>query len=169
MTRRMLAPIVSIKHYIHQTLLTVTGGTVRNVTIAEAVVAPAAANAFDVVQGSVIKAVYVELWFVGTGSTGTLTSFNLTIEKTVGDQTDMTFTQSTNLGTYPNKKNILYTTQGNIGTFVDGTNPIPLFRAWIKIPKGKQRMGLGDNIMLNVNSVGSNSSICGFFTYKEYQ
>ncbi len=167
--RGMRAPINSIKHYVYQSIVEIVNGAILNIVIADAGVAPAAAASNDVLQGSVIKAIWCELWFVGNEISGNLTSFNLTIEKIPSGLTPMTFVQSTNLGSYPNKKNILYTTQGNIGSSIDGVNAVPLVRQFFLIPKGKQRMGLADQLMLNINSVGSNASVCGIFTYKEYR
>jgi len=169
MPRRMLSPIMSVKHYVHQTLQTVASGAVANIVIADSVIAPATALAFQVSEGSILKAVFVELWIVGIGATDGLLTFNMTVEKSPSNLTNMTFGESVNLGGYSNKKNILYTTQGNMSSIVDGAQPIPLYRAWIKIPKGKQRMGKGDRIVLNINSVGQPASICGIFIYKEYK
>ncbi len=167
--RRMLAPINTNKHYVHQTPLTVVNGTMRNLTVADSVVAPATANSFSVEEGSVIKAVWLEMWLVGLGTTGNTSTFTITVEKLPANQTAMTLTQSANLGGYPNKKNILYTTQGIIGASAD-TGPIPLVRQFFLIPKGKQRMGLSDRIMLNLNNSGTTDyQICGIFTYKEYR
>ncbi len=79
----------------------------------------------------------------------------------------MTLAQSQNLGAYPNKKNILYTTQGILADANDGGPTIPLIRGWIKIPKGKQRMGLDDRIVVNITAVGA-LRLCGISTFKEY-
>ncbi len=167
--RGMKSPIMSVKHYVHQTLLTVTSGTIRNVELAATVVAPATGASNQVQEGSVVKALWVEMWFINIGAAGSTTSFNLTIEKRPSSAAAMTFTNSTNLGSYLNKKNILYVTQGNIGATVVGSGAMPMFRQLIMIPKGKQRMGLGDDIVLNVNSVGADGQICGITTYKEYR
>ncbi len=93
--------------------------------------------------------------------------FTITLEKVPGAGNTITFTESTDLFSYANKKNIIYTTQGLASN--DGiAAPIPVIRQWFKIPKGKQRMGLGDTWNLNVSSRGSDDLImCGFMTYKE--
>ncbi len=49
------------------------------------------------------------------------------------------------------------------------TNSVPLFRGWVKIPKGKQRFGLGDEFIVAFESVGEAAQLCGFSTYKEYK
>ncbi len=169
MARRMLSPIMTIKHYVHQSLVTVASGAILVIDAVDGVVAPATAAANQVQEGSVVKAVWFELWAVSIGAAGTLSSFTLSIEKRPSGGTPMTAAQSVNLGAYPNKKNIFYVTQGNIGSLNDGAQPIPLFKGWIKIPKGKQRVGIADEISLNIAAVGESLSVCGIFTYKEYR
>jgi len=166
--RRMLAPINSIKHFVHQTILNVPSGTIANITVADAVNAPAVASSLQVNVGCIIKAVYIEMWYVATDASDTRSSFTLTVEKIPSGAPGMTFTNSSNLGAYLNKKNILYTTQGVSPSAITGGASLPLLRQFISIPKGKQRMGQGDEIHVNVSSVGG-ASICGIFIYKEYQ
>ncbi len=164
----MVAPINSIKHYVHRVNTSVASGAILNDTVVDAVVAPATTNAFDVVQGSQIKAVYIEMWVLGNGATGTTCQFNLAIIKLPSNLTEPTFSNLVNLGGWTNKKNVLYTTQGVMGSNADGTAAIPAYRAWIKIPKGKQRMGLGDRIIVAIGATGQALQACGIYTYKEY-
>ncbi len=166
--RGMVSPINSIKHIINRSITGIASGTILNLTIAEGVVAPAVATTSDVIQGAIIKAVYFELWYVGSGTTGNVSAFTLTIERLMGGMVDQTFTQSQNLSAYTNKKNILYTTQALNSSRIDGANPVPMVRGWVKIPKGKQRIGLDDKIMINISSIGS-GDVCGIFLYKEYR
>ncbi len=69
---------------------------------------------------------------------------------------------------YENKKNIFYTTQGLASN--DGiAGPHNLFKGWIKIPKGKQRFGLGDRLQFALASRGSaDIKWCGLALFKEY-
>ncbi len=167
MRHRVLPPITTNKHFVPHPQSTITSGTILNKTVVSGVVAPAVANAFDVMQGSVVKAVYVEMWLFSIG-VNIETSFNLTVEKVPASAVQMTFGQSLALGSYLNKKNILYTTQGLVGSRGSGS-PVPVIRAWVKIPKGKQRFGLGDKLLININSVGQSLQICGMIIFKEYQ
>ncbi len=165
--RRMAAPINSIKHYVPQANIAITSGNIVNFLVVDAVVAPAISNAFDVTEGAVIKAVYVEIWLASNAGAASESQFVLTIEKKRDQEADMTNTQALNLGSYPNKKNILYTTQGILGSLaVTGT--VPVVRNWVLIPKGKQRFGSNDQFMINVAAVGG-MQMCGITTYKEYR
>ncbi len=161
----MKAPIHSQKHYVQisrSAVLTVAANNEPLIIAVESTVA----NAVDeVTEGSVVKAVYIELWTLGDGNDG---SEVVTLVKTPLNNTGPTFTQMNSLGTYPNKKNILFTHQGL--TPNDGiTSPHVVMRGWYKIPKSKQRFGLGDRLILTIanNSLDS-INYCGFATYKEY-
>ncbi len=77
----------------------------------------------------------------------------------------MTFTNSATLDSYTNKKNLLYITQG-VSPDANG-NPVPVLRQWFKIPKGKQRFGLADALILNLSANVEDMTHCGVFIYKE--
>ncbi len=166
--RRMLAPIQSIKHYVHRSITAIASGVLLSNLVTESVVAPATANAFSVMQGSVVKAVHLEMWISGDEATDTNSQFVLIVEKVPGNGTPMTAAQSLNLGSYPNKKNILFTSQGNLAASIDGAQAVPVIRDWVLIPKGKQRQGLDDQIVVHISAVGA-LKVCGLFTYKEYR
>ncbi len=166
----MLAPIVTVKHYVQQTNQAVTASNVLNQPLVDAVAVGAAhSNTFDVTEGSVIKAVHLDFWVMNNGATGTSTQFVAILEKVVANQTAATVTNLANLQAYPNKKNILNSFQGNLAANIDGANSTTYMQGWFAIPKGKQRFGAGDSLILSVVSVGQDVEICGMTTYKEYQ
>lgn len=162
----MIPPINTIKHYVHLQNVGVLTNVILNHEIVDAVVAPASAAANQVHEGSIVKAVFIEIWVTPvTGVTG-IVQFDMVVEKVASDGPDMTNTNIVNLGAYKNKKNILYVTQGVARG--EGSNPIPLYRNWILIPKGKQRMGLGDRVVVNLMPLGSTTNFCGITTFKEF-
>ncbi len=71
-----------------------------------------------------------------------------------------------NLNDWSNKNNILYTTQA-ISNDQDA-DAIPLHKGWVKIPKGKQRMSLGDILAITTFAQALDQVICGVSIYKEY-
>ncbi len=164
----MLAPINSIKHYVQTANTGITSGNAASIVLVNAVVAPAAATTADVIQGAVIKAIYVEFWLGGDATSGTESQFVVTMEKKKVEETDPTAAELLNLGSYSNKKNVLYTTQGIVSAMLDGGITIPVFKGWVKIPRGKQRFGLEDEFVFSITAVG-NLRLCGFATYKEYR
>ncbi len=119
----------------------------------------------EVEEGAIVKAIYLELWVIGD----TLDQFfTIIFAKYPSDVNSATFTEMTDLTSWDNKKNVLYTTQGLASN--DGVgNPIAVHRGWIKIPKGKQRMGLNDKFKIQVASRGDGGiKFCGLAIYKEY-
>ncbi len=160
-----MKPIVhSQKHYVQQTRSQVATVSVTTVDIIKSVEGTVANAVDEVIEGSVVKAVFVEMWILDTANDG---SFVISLEKLPSAKGPASFATMNSLGTYANKKNILYTTQGLSPNNGVG-NPIPIIRQWFKIPKGKQRFGLGDELVLNIVNNGLNDlEFCGFFTYKE--
>jgi len=155
----------SVKHYVQFPIDQITTGTIQNVTLVKAVESTVANAATEVEEGSIVKAVYIELSLQNQGNLG---EFIVCVEKAPNNSAGMTFAQSAALFTYNNKKNVLYVTQGL--TSNDGVgNPQFNIKKWFKIPKGKQRFGLGDALVLSINNTSANDlNRCGFSTYKEY-
>ncbi len=161
----MRAPIHSIKHYHQMTLTSVGAGAENEEVIIHAVEVVDKNTNEEVVEGAIVKAVFVELWVLGQTNNQ---FFTIILHKLMSGLAFATIANMADLGGYANKKNILYTTQGLAPN--DGVGqPVPVIRQWFKIPKGKQRFGLGDRLVLQVASRGDGiTDYCGFATYKEY-
>ncbi len=155
--------IVTEKHIVQHSIFTVAAGAItkKNIAICVAVAAKDSPGEVDI--GSRISAIYVEMWI--NSNAAAIGSCNITLEKLVAGGTAMTFTQSNNLSTYPNKKNIFYTTQGLSPS--ESGNPRLGIGGWFKIPKGKQRMGLGDIFAVNISAITGGIEACGFEIFKE--
>ena len=158
----MKPPINSEKHIVQQTPTSVSMGATFAIPMVEAAQSPSLSK--DVRVGAVVKACYVELWVISGGAA--VGSTITTVEKLVSGQDFAAIGDMTNLNSYANKKNILETHQGILGDM--NTNTVPFYRGWIKIPKGKQRFGQGDRLVLNVFGLSSDVDFCGVFIYKEY-
>ncbi len=160
-----MKPVIhSQKHYVQQSRSQVATVSTTALDIILAVEGTVANQPDEVIEGAVIKAVFVEMWILDSSNAG---SFVITLEKLNASIAPPAFANMNALGTWKNKKNILYTTQGLSPN--DGVgNPVPIIRQWFKIPKGKQRFGLSDELVLNICNNGANDlEFCGFFTYKE--
>ncbi len=159
----MVKPVINTeKHIVQNSLLAVASGNITNLTLAKGLASPSGVTA--VREGSIIKAIYLEYW-ITSDDTGPGTAI-VTLEKVTGGQTVlMTAAQSAALNTYVNKKNVFNTFMGLIG----GTAQYPMaaIRGWFKIPKGKQRFGLDDRLILNLHGQSNGLSVCGFSIYKE--
>ncbi len=161
----MLAPINSIKHYVQTENNQVATGVRKTIPLVVAVAQSAVTNAQDVVEGSIVKNVYIEHWVKSFAAAGEDVKFQFVIEKVVSGQDPITFTQMNSLMGYPNKKNVLFMSQGVIGDLT--TQSIPVVRNWFKNPK--PRMGLGDQIVASLSATAAVIQNCGFSTYKEYK
>ncbi len=166
--RRMLAPIVSRKHIAQVGVTPTAVGAITNLVIAEAKDTPVNTAPTEVRIGSVIKAVYIEMWTRGDDETAPPANVQINFEKLIGSSTLQIFAEGVLLNTYDNKSNVFYTTQGltSAGTANSG---IPFLRGWFKIPKGFQRMSIGDRLVLNIVALNHDLESCGIFVYKEYQ
>ncbi len=119
-------------------------------------------------NGAVVKAVYVELW-LGNASTSVVGSYTTILFKNPGANAVASATILAALHDYDNKKNILFTSQALVPP-TDG-GQVMVMKGWYKIPKGKQRFGLGDRIDLvtrNNNSTSVDINGCGLAIFKEY-
>ncbi len=162
-----MRPVITTdKHYVQWTLSSLgTAGTKTEEVLTHAVLPKDKDLSSEVVVGSIIKAVYVELW-ITSDDTGQ-GSFSISLEKVPGSTSGFSsYAQSIALNAYTNKKNVLYTTQGLTGPFDEF--PQLVFKGWVKIPKGKQRQGLDDYLVLNISTISNGLVYCGFATYKEY-
>ncbi len=163
----MKAIITSVKHIVQKSLTVIDEQTRGKEEILLVLDAQAVAPK-DVAVGCAVKAVYLEYWLIGESSqpcTATWMFEKITNASAEASQAEMQL-----LHDYPNKRNIFKMGQGVIGD--SNTNPIPIIREWVKIPKGKQRMALGDTLQFTVSCVGEAANgleICGFALYKEYQ
>ncbi len=167
MPRRMLAPLVTIKHIVQNTNATVASGAVLYLELVQAVAQTAVTNQADVVEGSLVKAIYIEQWLHSIQAAGASTQQNFIIEKVPAGATPATASNLLNMMAYLNKKNVFFSSQGNMGDL--NQMSIPIHRGWLSIPKGKQRFGLGDRLMVSFTATGSSISICGMSIFKEWK
>ncbi len=159
-----MRPRVNVeKHIVQRSLFSVASGAVDVFFAANAKQAPVAATPQDVREGSVITAIYVEMW--GVSSDSVVGSTIVTLEKLMGGMTAPAAGNMAALDSYTNKKNILFTQMGLIGD--NNTYPMPLIKGWFKIPKGKQRFGIDDRLTLTIFAQSNPITCCGFYIFKE--
>ncbi len=161
-----MRPVIhSQKHYVQITRSSVSTVSNNNERLINAVAVSNKNLVDEVEEGATVKAVYVELWVLDTGNDG---SHIVILSKPPQDNAGPVFSNMNALGNYNNKKNILFTHQGLSPN--DGVgDPQMVMRGWYKIPKSKQRFGLGDSLVLSITNNSLNDlDYCGFATYKEY-
>ncbi len=161
-----MRPVIhSNKHLVQTSLSIVAAGAKLDIVLIDSVKVADKNAVFEVEEGAVVKAIFVEMWVLGSTSGATQITV---LAKHPGGLPSFTVAELAALGNADNKKNILYTTQGLASN--DGiANPIPIIRQWFKIPKSKQRFGLGDTLELQIFAQGAaDLNICGMAIYKEY-
>ena len=160
----MRAIINSIKHYFHTPSTVIVSGAQLAIVLVNALAKGAArATAVSVEEGCIVKAVYLEYWIAG--ATALNTAAWCVVKRPAG-VVGPTAAQMANLGSYPNKKNIFHAGEGLVPA---NGNTLSIYKGWIKIPKGKQRFGLGDLLQVNIAAVGTTVNVCGLTVYKEYE
>ncbi len=159
----MKSPINSNKHTTQLTLSTVTVGTVVSTPLIVAQQA-VGTGAEEVRVGAVVKAIYIELWLRGQDTSAG--SFVCVLCKCSASSLGPTAGEMANLMDYNEKNNILFTSQGLVNHSMDSA--IPVYRGWLKIPKGKQRFGLGESFRIVVLAQALDVNQCGLSVYKEY-
>ncbi len=163
----MKAPIHSKKHIFQISQATVAQAVVVNTTFIDAQETPSSTPQV-VEEGAIVKACYVEYW-VSQDSASVVGSYTVILYKDPGGNNSINTGQMAAMHDYDNKKNILFSAQGLL-TPNDG-GQVPVLRGWYKIPKGKQRMGLGDQVKVairNNNATAIDINFCGLVIYKEY-
>ncbi len=162
MFRRGPSPIIqSEKHIVQITLSSAIAGTVSTTNVVSAVHSPSDTDPKTVEVGTVVKAVWLEIWMLAVAANPS--TFTLIVEKLSGSGTNIDATEMGNLHGYTNKKNILYTSQGLLGE--NDSNPVPILRQWVLIPKGKQRFGLNDRLQFSIKSITEDTQWCGAMIY----
>ncbi len=157
-----MRPMVHTEKHYHQTsLFTVASGAIRNEVLVVAAAVPTGTN--QVREGATVSAIYVEYW-IQTDDTA-LGSSIVSLEKISSGATVMAAGDSAALNVYDNKKNIFYVQMGLTPNNI--TYPMNAIKGWFKIPKGKQRFGLGDSLVLNIHGQSNGLTGCGFVIYKE--
>ncbi len=163
----MKAPITSRKHIFQISQSTVAQAAVVNTTFITAIEGTRSLPN-HVAEGASVKACYVEFW-LSQDSASVVGSYTVILYKNPGNNAIASATNLAALHDYDNKKNILFTAQGLV-TPNDG-GQVSVLRGWYKIPKGKQRFGLGDTMQIairNNNATAIDINFCGLVVYKEY-
>ncbi len=160
-----MRPVInSVKHYVHQSPTGSASGALSNFILVDTIARGATVTAAaEVEEGAIIKACYVEFWVKADNPNF---SVSVALLKRPANVTNVTAANLVNMGAYPNKKNVFEFHQGLVPS---GDQTLAVFRGWYKIPKGKQRFGLGDKLSIALTFTGSAGDFCGFTTYKEYQ
>ncbi len=165
MTRRGLAlrPINSVKNIVDSTQLGVAAATVTSVVLAGAVNDYVGGNT-EVPIGAKVSSVY--LFVQGISADSGVANFDWYIWKRPGSVTTIGPVPGATGGSV-DRKFILHEEKGIPGNALDGAYPLT-FKGVIKIPRGRQRFGEGDQLRLQLRSTDVHN-FCIKCIYKFYQ
>ncbi len=155
----------STKHYVQTSLATIVASTKSDIVLVDAVKVVDKNVVFETEEGNAIKAVWIEEWIRSSEiSPG---SFVAVLYKAPGGLAPFGTTQLAALGDADNKKNVFYASQGLVND--QNADALCIAKGWFKIPKSKQRFGLGDRLIWSIFAQGAIDLVrCGLSTYKEY-
>ncbi len=162
----MRATINSTKHYVQfsPTTFVAAGGTNLVLAVGKEVQDIAAASTNEVRSGCSIKAIYVEFWL--TSDDAAQSSIVWIMYKNPSSRAPATAAEILALHGYTNKHNVLNSGQGLVAP--NTQYPTAAFKGWIKIPKGKQRIALDEELVVAFAGIANGGTVCGLSTYKEY-
>ncbi len=162
----MVRPMVhSTKHYVQKSIATIVAGASENIILVNAVDVGSKSNSTNVEEGNSVKACFIEMWL--RSSEASPGSFVAALYKQPGTGVAFTSGQLAAMHDSENKKNVLWFGQGLVND--QDSDALGMLRGWYKIPKSKQRFGLGDQLVLSIFAQGAIDMVrCGFATYKEY-
>ncbi len=162
-----MKPVIKTKKHIFQiSQSTVSQAAVVNTIFLEAEEGTGTTPRV-VEEGAIVKACYVEFW-ISQDSASVVGSYTCILAKIPGIGIVPTAADLAALHDWDNKKNIFFTAQGLL-TPNDG-GQVPILRGWYKIPKGKQRFGLNDRMVVslrNNNATAIDQNFCGVCIFKE--
>ncbi len=163
-----MRPIIKSKKHIFQ----ISQSTVSQAAVVNTIFVDAqettSTSPQGIEEGAIVKACFVEYW-VSQDSASVVGSYTVILYKLPGAAVAAATGDVAALHDWDNKKNIFFTAQGLL-TPNDG-GQVPVMRSWYKIPKGKQRFGLNDRMVVcirNNNATAVDINFCGQVTFKEY-
>ncbi len=160
--QKYLHPVNTIKHVV-DSQLGVIAAAQSKVTIADAVDNPALASPQQVVVGSYVRSLFLNIQVAATG-TAALANIYMIIYKNPSN--DLVLPNANVIGTSDLKKVVFHQdmtmTEKNT-TAISRT----LFKGVLRVPKHMQRMGQDDRIEVQLFAPGVNFDVCLQSIYKE--
>ncbi len=156
-TNMALRPVNRIKHVV-DTSATVTAGTQLNTVIIDTVDAPVLANTDEVITGSKVHGIYLKVEVASNEmDAGAIPNVYMVVFKNPGS--NLTTPAANSVGSNDSKRYIIHQEMILINNLAGG-NPRILFNGVIKIPKGYQRNGPDDALVVGVLSTAVNITFC---------
>ncbi len=165
--RRSLNVVHRLKHIVDNNSTVSAGVTLPTVLILGRD-APVIAATREVETGSKVHGIFLNVQIQGNQiSSGGIPNIYMAVYKSKGG--NIPTIDPTATGSNPDKSNIIHQEMGMFQSdSVDG-NPKTLFKGVIVIPKGLQRFGLDDELVMTLRSTAINYKNCSQCIYKEFR
>ncbi len=162
-----MRPVNSIKHIIDQ-----QGGLVagvrQNVTLVSAKDNPATTATADVQVGGRVNSIFLNIQVVNETDVA-LANVYMIIFKNPGNNIQSAQIPDANeTGVSDFRKQIFHTEMAMMSDAGDSI-PITLFKGVLKLPQRFQRMGINDNVTIQLKAPGTDVNFCVQCIYKEYR
>ncbi len=162
--RNSLRPVNRIKHVIDNQQ-GIPLGTQPVIVMAKAVDAPLLTNTDEVIIGSTINGIYLNIEGYAT-TAGALANIYILVMKNPGNNLTVPFANL--VGKDDNKKFVIHQEMKMLEQSVNG-NPRTIFNGVIVIPKHYRRMGPKDRIIVAYHAPGVDTNVCTQCHYKEFR
>ncbi len=159
-----LRPVQRIKHVIDGQFGIVLNN-VQQVQLIEAKDAPVLANTREVITGSTVHGIYLNVEAYATTS-GALANVYISIQKIPGN--NIGFIPPNLVGQDDDKRYVIHQEMKMLEQSVNG-NPRTIFNGVIVIPRGYKRFGPNDRLTLGILAPGVDISACIQCHYKEFR
>ncbi len=159
-----LRPVNRIKHVVDQQLGLVAAAQ-QEFTLIESNDDPVLANTNEVLTGSTVNAIYLNVEAYAT-STAALANIYMIVGKNPG--TNLAGITPNAVGASDNKRFVIHQEMKMMEKNTTG-NPRTIFNGVIMIPRGYRRMGPNDIIYIRFLAPGVNADACFQCHYKEFR
>ncbi len=165
--RSFRRPVVfSLKHVVDSSA-TVAGGTQLATTLIDAVQTPVLTTPPQVAIGGRVSSIYLRVEVVSNETdVGAIPNCYLIVFKNPGN--NLTVPSASAVGTSDVKRYVIHQEMLMLNN-VQGGNPRTLFNGVIRIPRGMQRQGNDDTLVVAVVSPALNIALCIQCIFKEYR
>ncbi len=164
--RRSLAVVHRIKHIVDSSA-TLAAATTLPVTLVKGVDAPVLANTPEVETGAKVHGIFLNVQVSANEASGGIPNIYMAVFKNPSG--NISTIDPVGTGDDPNKKAIIH--QEMIMFAPTGTQGLPrtLFKGVIVIPRGMQRFGIDDELVVVLRAPSVNVKVCVQCIYKEFR
>ncbi len=163
---RGLVVIHRIKHIVDKSA-TITATAVLPEVLINTKDAPVLANTTEVETGAKVHGIFINVQIQANQSINAIPNIYMAIYKSPGGNIPAIDPAQT--GSNADKKQIIHQEMNFVETTSNTANPRTLFKGVVVIPRGMQRFGADDELIMSLKSNAINFSYCVQCIFKEFR